>query len=491
MHKFYVRIYVRNEIMASIGYSCTLFVEFPPEYIRCGVCSNVLRDPQLTECCGRNVCHPCIKGIISTVSSCPLAECRKPHVKVSFNRKCRNDIDEYRVYCSSKSNGCDWTDKLEKLERHLADCGFVEEKCQYCGTFVQRCNVKCHEAVCKQYPIECQCGVTYERQHQAPHLVTCSLALIKCPFKIVGCESEVLNKDLSQHFSECLPDHHALVAKQSHDVRVKFEESKELLLREYKEKKTQLDAEINRLSIAILAARERIAALQNTLCKREEEMRDLQSAQDTAKYSFADQVGVGDAEIQTLREGIDQLHFDFKVKLYGQPLPQPHPIVSRPIPPTTDPLIPPLTFTVINFLDKKKHDAVVCTQPFLTHYRGYKMCLQIHCNGYGRGRGNWLSIYAYLLKGEYDDFLVWPFHGSITVKIRNLLYKSQNHVKTITFDSNHGTRVEGDEYFSSSHRLGHWNFMSLSRFYPKSRMFPDFQYLHNGCLQIDMSKVNL
>lgn len=425
---------------------------------------------------------------------CPLAECGRPYVKASFNRKCRNDIDERIVYCSSKSNGCRWTDKLEKFERHLAECGFVEEACQYCGAHVQRQSIRRHEAICKQYPIKCQCGVTYERQHHSRHLQACAFTTVKCPFNIVGCTSEVQNKDLQQHLSGCLPDHYALVAKLSHDMQAKTEATKQLAEWEYDDKISRLDDEIDGLSAAIFAARERIAVLQKALHKGEEEMGDLQRAQETTKYNFAAQIGVGDAEIQTLKEDMDRLHFDSKVKLYGHPLPRPHPMLSRPpdVPPTTDLLIPPLAFTIVDFPDKKKHDAVVYTPPFLTHNRGYTMSLQIHCNGDSRGKGKWLSIYAFLLKGEYDDFLTWPFRGSITVEVRNLLRNSHNHVKTIAFDprsSNSGARVE-EEYFSPN-LFGYWNFMALSVLFPSYSVFPTFQYIQNESLKIDVSKVKI
>ena len=470
------------------GYSCSLFVEAPPEYIRCGVCRNVLRDPQLTECCGRNVCKTCIEKD----GSCPLAECGKPHVQVSFNRKCRNDIDERKVYCCSRKNGCQWVDKLEKLENHLTECGCIEEECQYCGTCVQRRNVQRHEAVCQQYPIKCQCGVTYERQHQSRHFKACRFMSVKCPFNIVGCTSEVLNKDLQKHLNDCLPDHYALVTKLNQDMQAKVEATKQLVLQEYEEKTTQLDAEIDGLGAAIIAARERVAVLQQALRKGEEEMGDLQRAQETTKYNFAAQIGVGDAEVQALKEGIDRLHFDSKVNLYGPPLPRPHQIASRPtdVPPTTHPLIPPLTFTILDFPDKKKHDVVIHTPPFLTHDRGYKMCLQIFCNGDNRGKGKFLSIYVYIIKGEYDDFLQWPFSGSITVEVRNLLKNSYNHVKTIIFDchSNHGARAVGDQYFSLN-GFGYYNFMFLSVLFPSYSLFPDFQYIRDGCLKVDVSKV--
>ena len=475
------------------GYGCSLFVELPPDYIKCGVCNNVLRDPQLTECCGRNVCKSCIE---EGDQVCPLAGCGKPHVKASFNRKCRNDIDERRVYCSSKNNGCRWIDKLEKLERHLTECGFVEEACQYCGAHVQRQNTKHHEAICKQYPIKCQCGVTYERQHQSRHLRVCVFTTVKCPFNIVGCTSEVQNMDLQQHLSGCLPDHYALVAKLSQDMQTNVEATKQLAQQEYDDKISHLDDEIDGLSSAIFAAREKIAILQKALRKGEEEMGDLQRAQETTKYNFAAQIGVGDAEIQTLKEGMDRLHFDSKVKLYGPPLPRPHPILSRPpdVPPTTDLLIPPLTFTIVDFPDKRKHDAVIYTPPFLTHNRGYTMCLQIYCNGDNRGKGKWLSIFAYVVKGEYDDYLTWPFCGSITVEIRNLLRNSHHdHIKTITFarrSNSCGTQVQGEEYFATN-CLGYWNFMFQSVLIPSYSLVPSFQYIQNGCLKIDVSKVKV
>ena len=226
------------------GYSCSLFVQLPPDYIKCGVCWNVLRDPQLTECCGRNVCKTCIvEG-----GPCPLSECGTPHVKASFNRKCRNDIDDRKVYCSIKNNGCQWVDKLEKLEAHLEECGFVEEACQYCRASVQRQSLKHHEETCMCYPIECKCGTTYERQDQSLHLKSCIYTSVKCPFNIVGCTREVLNKDLQQHHSDCLLDHYTLIAKLSQDIQAKVETTKCLVQQKYEDKISQLDSEIEGLA---------------------------------------------------------------------------------------------------------------------------------------------------------------------------------------------------------------------------------------------------
>ena len=45
-----------------------------------------------------------------------------------------------------------------------------------------------------------------------------------------------------------------------------------------------------------------------------------------------------------------------------------------------------------------------------------------------------IVVCVYLMRGEYDDRLVWPFHGDITVQLVNLI-SDQNHQElTFKFD---------------------------------------------------------
>ena len=57
--------------------------------------------------------------------------------------------------------------------------------------------------------------------------------------------------------------------------------------------------------------------------------------------------------------------------------------------------------------------------PFYTHPRGYKMCLCVYANGTGDGRGTHVSVFAHLMKGEFDDHLKWPFLGNVTIQLLN------------------------------------------------------------------------
>ena len=211
------------------GYTCD-FVEQPPNLFVCEICKLVLRYPQITRCCGKNACRPCIANEADNRAPCPILGCQNKCVQIAFNKDLHQEIFENRVYCTSKVNGCEWVGILEDLEKHLQECPFLEEECQNsCGMKFQRRMVKEHEAVCERFSVKCkQCGNLYERRDQLSHLDICSFTKVKCPFSIVGCTTEVLNKDLQQHFEESLSEHYALVAKQSWDVHAEIGEKREL-----------------------------------------------------------------------------------------------------------------------------------------------------------------------------------------------------------------------------------------------------------------------
>ena len=51
-----------------------------------------------------------------------------------------------------------------------------------------------------------------------------------------------------------------------------------------------------------------------------------------------------------------------------------------------------LSFTIQNFVEERKNDAVLCMPPFYSHNGGYKMCLVVYCNGYREAKGNYLTV---------------------------------------------------------------------------------------------------
>ena len=81
--------------------------------------------------------------------------------------------------------------------------------------------------------------------------------------------------------------------------------------------------------------------------------------------------------------------------------------------------VPPPTFIMTNFSRHKDSGEGWFSPPFYSHIGGYKMCLRVDANGWGRGSGTHVSVIIHLMRGEYDDHLLWPFRGEITVQLIN------------------------------------------------------------------------
>ena len=96
--------------------------------------------------------------------------------------------------------------------------------------------------------------------------------------------------------------------------------------------------------------------------------------------------------------------------------------------------VPPPTFIMTNFSHHKDSDEEWFSPPFYSHIGGYKMCLGVGANGWGHGTGTHVSVVNNLMRGEYDDNLLWPFRGEITFQLINRR-ADEGHVEhTIPFD---------------------------------------------------------
>ena len=99
--------------------------------------------------------------------------------------------------------------------------------------------------------------------------------------------------------------------------------------------------------------------------------------------------------------------------------------------------VPPVEFTMMDFLHKKTANTDWDSPPFYTHPQGYKMCLNLEPNGCGTGKGTHISLYAALMKGEHDDSLQWPFEGNIVVELLNWREDQQHIVQNFAFSCAH------------------------------------------------------
>ncbi len=82
-------------------------------------------------------------------------------------------------------------------------------------------------------------------------------------------------------------------------------------------------------------------------------------------------------------------------------------------------ITPPCFITMYQYSLFKNNDSEWESTPFYTSERGYKLQLDVYPNGWGASKGTHLSLYVYLLKGEYDHELQWPFNANITIQLLN------------------------------------------------------------------------
>lgn len=79
------------------GYNCS-FVEEPDRALVCLICARVLREPELTDCCGNHYCATCLKHWIESSggnSGCPL--CRERRFATLRDKKTERAVQELQV----------------------------------------------------------------------------------------------------------------------------------------------------------------------------------------------------------------------------------------------------------------------------------------------------------------------------------------------------------------------------------------------------------
>ena len=139
------------------------------------------------------------------------------------------------------------------------------------------------------------------------------------------------------------------------------------------------------------------------------------------------------------------------------------------------------------FSQHKRDDDRWYSQPFYSQPGGYKLCLCVVANGEGSCRGTHVSASIFLMKGENDHQLQWPFEHVVKYGILNWK-RNQNHVISTSDFKN--ARTICKERVISQERAGRGpgrlNLLSHSSL--SDGAAEDIQYLHNDCLCLHVLK---
>ena len=300
-----------NAASTSGGFDCE-FENRPKELqSECSICLLILREPHQTTCCGYSFCQGCIEQIKATIDPvCPLC---KSKFSIYHNKWLKRQLDQQRVYCTHKKDGCDWVGPLGKLDEHLnyatetdnltTGCGFVPVKCHDCNETVPRkgygvhisdlcekrpfscehCGeynstyldvINNHWPKCPCHPVECvnKCGAHPKRKDRDQHVdFECPLTSIVCEF----CPAQVLRGEMHEHLVLNLTTHISLMVNPLHEKLDKAEEEIHKLTDEYQYLQNDVEEEIRKLTDENQYLQDDVKRLCLCAHKNEEEIRRL------------------------------------------------------------------------------------------------------------------------------------------------------------------------------------------------------------------------
>ena len=111
-------------------------------------------------------------------------------------------------------------------------------------------------------------------------------------------------------------------------------------------------------------------------------------------------------------------------------------------------------------------------------------CLRVDPGGYGSCKGTHLSVYVYLMQGECDDQLKWPFCGDITIKLVNQEDDKDHVIETVNLSRS--ITEKSCQRAVTKVRAGCGGMVT---FVPLTGLQP--KYVKNDCIKLCIKRVEL
>lgn len=109
------------------------FVQPLSSYLKCHLCLDHLKEPQITPECGHTFCKECILRVFGKDQevSCPLCRTKISLHQLHPNRSVEGLLNEQLIYCSRRKMGCDAIFPLSVLPAHEDVCEFKLSFCPH------------------------------------------------------------------------------------------------------------------------------------------------------------------------------------------------------------------------------------------------------------------------------------------------------------------------------------------------------------------------
>ena len=450
-----------------VGYDCE-FVERPPKAVQCEcpVCLLVLREPHQVTCCGYSFCATCVKRVHNDKKSCPT--CNEADFTVFPDKRLKRSLNEYRVYCCQRGESCDWVGEVGELDRHLnlqpppekllVGCQFSVVDCTYCVQPFQRRYIQAHQSDdCPKRPYACQhCNkyvatfkATYEEVTQN-HWPVCPFFPLSCPN---NCELVLQRQEVEHHVSQDCPL--TLVLCDFHMIGCQVQLARR-----------DMPSHISQnLTGHVMLQQKMLIQLQATVTSQQAELTEYKHE----NQQLREALNVSEQKLQTQQITLEKQQQILETITFTGTL--------------------PFEFIMTEFEQHKQGNDEWYSPPFYTHTHGYRMCIEVDANGFSSHWGKYISVFCFLMRGDFDDDLQWPFQGTITIQLLNQLEDANHHAKVLS--STYSNDFVGLQQITSGERAQR-ACGGMHAFIPHTQL--DFnketnaRYLQNDMLKFRVSK---
>ncbi len=360
--------------------------------------------------------------------------------------------------------------RKDLLLHESEDCQFRPYECKYCLDFndtYEKVTTQ-HYLVCNKYPVDCPNGCGCEPMPRCSvkgHCsIKCPLQKIPCDYCSAGCTFVKARKNMDAHYKADHLQHSSLLAKQNTTLQAQLAETQQKLEGMVRQQAEQE----SRFEDLLFRHQDQLSSLQsnlNTVIKKtnsnylevSKEVKEIKTEtihkMNVERRELKAETGEMSKEIKELRtkmSDINQEKKELKTKMGDVNkeikelktktattekstlnVHQDLQYVEKCITP-----VPPFSFAVSLFKERKFNEEVFVSPAFYTHPRGYKMCVQVDLHG----ANNHVAVHCCVMKGEHDEKLPWPFRGIICISIENQLGIHGRSKKVINFNYTAGVK---------------------------------------------------
>ena len=399
------------------------FVKKPSQEYFCPVTFEILKDPrQMNSCCGNHLSRAVAERLEKEGKPCPI--CKKKPLKTAEDLFFKRKVLALKVKCSNKLRGCKWVGELGELDNHLK-IGSVAGRCHFVSV---ECPLKCDKHI--------------QRRNLEEHK---SSECVKRPFTCKYCEYEATYELVTnEHWLKC----------QKYPEKCPNECSEDNIERQFLQHHLDEECPLQEVECKFTYAG----------CPVKMKRRKIQKHMDESRDEHLENVGnygrTMNLQLQALSVAIS--------KISQQPI-----------------FVPPPEFTVDSFAKRKAADDMWYSPSLYSHIGGYKMCLRVYANGNGKGAGTHVSVFVYMMKGEFDSHLQWPFKGEMQIQIVNQREGGEHLERNLDLKDAYFSRVMVG--VTSTHLgLGLHTFISHTDLYKPEK---GKEFLKNDTLKFRVTKI--